>query len=82
MELVLVDLDAGTRLNATECSEIAGAELGGGTDLCSGRDKRMECGRDGRATLAGSMNEWTWLVGTAAAAEEDRVLDVVLPGQR
>ena len=39
MELVLVELDTGAELDVTECAKIAGAELGGGTDLGSG------CGR-------------------------------------
>jgi hypothetical protein len=48
MELVLVELDAGVDFDATECSEVAGAELVGGTDPGNGRGRRMERGRDGR----------------------------------
>ena len=48
MELVLVELDAGTELDATECSEVTDAELVGGTDLNSGCGRRIECGRDER----------------------------------
>jgi hypothetical protein len=36
MELVLVDLDAGAELDATECVEVISAKLFGGTDLGSG----------------------------------------------
>jgi hypothetical protein len=43
-----VELDASPELNATECSKLAGAELAGGTDLGSGRGRRMEHDRDGR----------------------------------
>jgi hypothetical protein len=42
MELVLVELDV------MECSEVVGAELVGGTDLGSGRDRWIECNRDER----------------------------------
>jgi hypothetical protein len=42
MELILVELDAGAELDATECSEVVGAKLGGGTDLGSGCGRRME----------------------------------------
>jgi hypothetical protein len=48
MELVLVELDTSAELHVTECAEVVDAELIGGTDLGSGRGKRMECGRDGR----------------------------------
>jgi hypothetical protein len=37
-----VELDAGAELDATECSEVVGAELGGGTHLGSGCGRRME----------------------------------------
>jgi hypothetical protein len=43
-----VELDAGAELNATECSEVADAELNGGTDHGSGHGRRMERDRDGR----------------------------------
>jgi hypothetical protein len=42
MELVVVERDTGMELDATECVEVAGAELGGGTDLSSGRGRWME----------------------------------------
>ena len=48
MELVLVELDTGAELDVTECAKIAGAELGGGTDLGRGKSRRMERSRDGR----------------------------------
>ena len=48
MEVVFVELDNGVELDAIEYREVAGAELISGTDLGSGRGKRMECGRDGR----------------------------------
>jgi hypothetical protein len=48
MELVLVELDASVELDATECTELIGVELGGGMDLGSGRGRRMERGRDRR----------------------------------
>jgi hypothetical protein len=49
MELILVELDAGTEyVDATECAEVTGAELIGDTDLSNGRGRRMERGRDGR----------------------------------
>jgi hypothetical protein len=48
MELVVVELDAGAELDATECAEVADAELVGDTDLVSVHSKRMEHGRDGR----------------------------------
>ena len=43
-----MELDAGAELDATECSEVASAELGGGTDLGSGRGRWMECSCNGR----------------------------------
>ena len=39
MELVLVELDAGAELNATEYADVVSAELIGGTDLDSGCDQ-------------------------------------------
>jgi hypothetical protein len=48
MELVVVELDISAELDATECAEIAGAKLIGGTDLGSGRGRWMERNRDGR----------------------------------
>jgi hypothetical protein len=53
MEPFFVELDAGTKLNAIECSKAAGAELDGGTDLGSGRGRRMERSRDGRHKSSG-----------------------------
>jgi hypothetical protein len=41
MEFVLVKLDADAALDAIEGSEVAGAELRGGTDLGNGRGRRM-----------------------------------------
>jgi hypothetical protein len=43
-----MELDAGAELDATECSEVADAKIVGGTDLSSGRGRRMEYDRDGR----------------------------------
>jgi hypothetical protein len=43
MELVVVEFDTGTELDATEC-----AKLVGGTDLGSGRSRWMEHSRNGR----------------------------------
>jgi hypothetical protein len=51
MELVVVELDA------TVYVEVAGAELVSGTDLGSGRGKRMECGRDDRGEV-GTRRGW------------------------
>ena len=66
MELVLLELDVGVELDATECLEVAGAELGGDTVLNGDRDRRMEPGRDGRhepirrtcGTGRGNAGEW------------------------
>jgi hypothetical protein len=44
----LVKLDAGAKLDATECAEIIGAELVGGTNHGSGRGRQLERGRYGR----------------------------------
>ena len=39
-ELVLVELDAGAELDATECAKVVGdVELGGGTDLSTGHSR-------------------------------------------
>jgi hypothetical protein len=38
MELVVVKLNTGAELDATECVEVAGAELVGSMDLGSGHD--------------------------------------------
>ena len=43
-----MELDTGMELDATEYAEVAGAELGGGTDLGSGRGRWMERSCDGR----------------------------------
>jgi hypothetical protein len=50
-----VELDAGAKLDATECSKGTGAELDSGTDLSSGRSKRMEHNHDrsARVRMAG-----------------------------
>jgi hypothetical protein len=48
MELVLVELNTGAELDATESAEVAGAKIVGYMDLGSGRGKRMERGRNGR----------------------------------
>ena len=48
MELIVVELDVGAELDATERAEVASVELIGSTNLNSGRDRHMECGRDGR----------------------------------
>jgi len=53
MELVLVELDTGAELDVTECAKIAGAELGGGTDLGSGCGRWMGRSRDRRRERAG-----------------------------
>jgi hypothetical protein len=58
MELVLVKLDTGAKLDATECLKGTGAELDSGTDLSSGRSKRMEHSHDRR-------RESGWRVGGA-----------------
>jgi hypothetical protein len=50
MELILLSsmlARSPIELDATECAEVVGVELGGGTNLSSGRDRRMR-GRDGR----------------------------------
>jgi hypothetical protein len=57
MELVLVELDAIAELDSTEYSEAAGAELVGGTNLNSGRGRRMERDRDGRCVGRGGADE-------------------------
>jgi hypothetical protein len=36
MKLVVVELNTGAELDATECAEVAGAKLVGGTDLSGG----------------------------------------------
>jgi hypothetical protein len=41
-----VELDTGAKLDATECSKGTGAKLDGGTDLGSGRSRRMEHSHD------------------------------------
>jgi hypothetical protein len=41
-------LGTGTELDATECAEVAGVELGGGTDLGRDRGRWMERSCDGR----------------------------------
>ena len=43
-----MELDTGAELDATECAEVAGAELISVTNLDSGRDRWMEHSRDGR----------------------------------
>jgi hypothetical protein len=48
MELAIVELDTGAKLDATECAEVAGVELVGGTNLDGGRGTWMERGRNGR----------------------------------
>jgi hypothetical protein len=48
MELVLVELDAGAELDATECLEVADAEPINDMDLDCGRDRRMERSRNRR----------------------------------
>jgi hypothetical protein len=53
MELVLVELDAGTELDATECVEVVDAELVSGTNIGSGRGRRIERGRDRSASPNG-----------------------------
>jgi hypothetical protein len=58
MELVFVELDIGMKLDATECSKGTSAELDGGTDLDSGRSRRMEHSHDRR-------RESGWQVGGA-----------------
>jgi hypothetical protein len=42
MELVAVELNTRAELDATECVEVAGAELVGGMDLGSGHDGRCD----------------------------------------
>ena len=46
--LVDAELDASAELDATECAEVADAELVGSTNLGNGRGKRIERGRKGR----------------------------------
>jgi hypothetical protein len=41
MKLILVELDAGAKLETIECMEVVGAELIGGMDLGSGRGRHM-----------------------------------------
>ena len=62
MELVVVELDVSSELNAIEYVEVAGAKVGGGTNLGSGRGRRMECGRNGRRSPSrdGSWRWWGW----------------------
>jgi hypothetical protein len=47
MELIVVEIDTGAELDATECAEVAGAELVAGIDLGSGRGRWMERSHDG-----------------------------------
>lgn len=47
-ELVFVEIDADTELDAMECSEVASAELVDSTDLGNDRGRRMERSHDGR----------------------------------
>jgi hypothetical protein len=44
MELVAVELNTRAELDATECVEVAGAELVGGMDLGSGHGGRCDYG--------------------------------------
>jgi hypothetical protein len=48
MELAIVELDTGAEFDATECAEVDGVELVGGTNLGGGRGMWMERGRDRR----------------------------------
>jgi hypothetical protein len=48
LELIVVELDIGTELEATECAVVTGAALVGGTDLGSGRGRWMESNCNGR----------------------------------
>jgi hypothetical protein len=57
MELVVVELDAGTEPDATEYTEVAGVELVGGIDFGSGRGRRMEHGR-GERRESGQRRHW------------------------
>jgi hypothetical protein len=42
MELVIIELDTGVELDATECVEVDGAELVDGTNLGNGRGRWIE----------------------------------------
>jgi hypothetical protein len=48
MEFIVVDFDAGTELDDMGCTEVVSAELVGGTDLGSGRNRWMKRSCDGR----------------------------------
>jgi len=67
MKLVLVELDVGAEHDAMECSEVAGAELGGGMDLNSGHSRLMEHGCDGSCEFG-----W-WASSTAWVAQPESV---------
>jgi hypothetical protein len=53
MELVVVELNAGLELDAMEYAEVVGAELDSGTDLGSGRSRRMEARGTGGGGASG-----------------------------
>jgi hypothetical protein len=45
-------LDTGAELDVTECAEVAGVELGGGTDLSGGRGKWWSAATMGGASTS------------------------------
>jgi hypothetical protein len=59
MKHVIVEFDTGAELDATECAEVVGAELVGGTDRGSDHGRWMERNRDERCEYAqgGSTDE-------------------------
>jgi len=63
-----VELDAGVELDATECSKVADAQLVYGSNLGSGRGRRMERGRDERR----ESGRWASDVGRSCVDERRR----------
>jgi hypothetical protein len=54
MELVVVEVNTRAELDATECVEVAGAELVGGMDLGSGHNGRRGAAWAGLAPACGA----------------------------
>jgi hypothetical protein len=66
IELVIVALDAGAELDATKCMEVASVEHIGNTNLGSGRDMWMECGRDGKRESGQGRVTWAGVAPTSS----------------
>jgi hypothetical protein len=65
IELVVVELDIGVELDATECTEVAGTKLVDNTDLCNGHGGWMERNRNGRRKYGRWQLKalvWFWLI--------------------